>query len=1125
MTVQRISGRDVVIMDRLASPSQEDVQLFVRKLHAAILAYGLYPPGHTIIVKRTKDLHEHLQKMFNDCFLLVIKCEQSLSLNKVRILRNVPERELSTKSASYLGLRGVKNLVLWPQVQHGELGELLQTWHSINEEEEEEAYDWIHRFHSQFARMNMDLIDSLDLESGKGGGPQIAISKQELADILTNIGPQGGGGQGAQVEAVVGSYTPGGPSDVRIASGGGTATVRIINETAPPQGDSYPGSSGGGRSSGYARPHSSSSPDSGHSPTGPHGHAMPDASGQVVTNPHEGVSQAQHVLQHVGGQVVNAQQVIQQHGGAVGEGTPAQGNDFSGMVYPPTPSAAAQPKPASTGGDIFGQSLHLESSPEWSAAPQGLPPSSAENRVPPHLTGGLGGQESSLPPGLREPAALHPSRQPNHALAGGPASLPEAPWNSPVSVGGTPQQGLPEMDGPTVSESYPFSSGQSPNPGPAGSAYADSQQGSGSLGERQFRIAEVTPSVADLPEIQGRLVDVGQTPLPVIVGEQSNSQNVLNSPISSPISSPLTPISSPLSPLGSSTSNSLLPESGERSSPISSPLMSDSETNSMLKSLQSTEGTVVDRNPLLSGNSSSPSHQQMASSSSHDIPAPDWVTADPVSLDQSSLDVSQLDFGRIEPHSLFRSKRVQDFLSEGGIPLFLSRFLATTMSGNSQSSTGQVVMVQGEGGWLGMGGGKALMSAIDELPNSELQQQIVHALAETISSTIPELIDEQLAHLGGTQSEQLLRKEVARQVPSAWRPVLAELVTERLWRTRRSDRFDSCMKSLSLLTEEKLDEVGWRLLIPVLEQLNQRQTDASNPPDLQAQIDKWRERLASPSVGRVFFQALLQSSSTELQEEARRGILAMGASSAYNLTLFLGLGSDPQRSQMLLELVKEVGENLDEVDQTFFLDQVWESGATLEPERQSSLCRYMYSLRPDFVEKHLVEQVDILDKGGPEVTADDWVRWARISLECHTPRLRELLGRRLQDRHFFEFPEIEAGILSLLDGHGTVQGFSFLERTIQSQHVSEEHKASAVYLLGSLQTESALLLLRGILLEKRRFLRQPLYPTSMRLKALAALEKFPARKVQELVKKVCQDSDATVREQAQNMLDVLGQRA
>ncbi|TNE50589.1 MAG: hypothetical protein EP343_07840 [Deltaproteobacteria bacterium] len=1108
MSIQRIGGRDVVILDRLASPSQEDVQLFVRKLHAGILSYGLYPPGHTIIVKRTKDLHEHLNKLFLECSMLVIQCEQSLSLNKVRVLRNVPERELSMKTASYLGLRGVKNLVLWPRVKHEELGELLQTWHSINEEEEEEAYDWLHRFRSDSARMNMDMIDSLELESAKGGSPSISLSKKELADILTNIGPDGGG-QGAKVESVVGSLSPNGPSDVRIASGGNTATVRIINEQAPPQdsyggrsGDSYPGQQGGRRSNNYARPVNSSSS------TG---------SSSASANPDGSVGQAQHVLQHVGGQVVNAQNVIQQYSGAVGQ--PGRGReDFSGMVYPPNgPGAPHDTSPNANPADIFGNSLHVESSPEWSAAQSnGLPPSSTDNQMPPYFGGGGEDANSALPPGLREPAAMHPSRQQAHAYAGAPSSS-EQPWD-PGQSGFGQRPELPEMDGPTVSESYPYSSGNATPPsGQNVPGFGPGDSHSGSLGERQFRITEVTPSVADLPSIQGQIVDAGQTPLPIIVGEQPASQGHLASPYS-----PLTP----LPPVGSP----LLPGSGE--SPIpTSPLLHDSETNSMLRSLQE-EGTVVDRNPLLSGPpsspsypASSPSHGALGPASHHHLPTPEWVTADPVSLDQSSLDIGQLDFGRIEPHSLLRSQRVQEYLSGGGIPLFLSRFLSATMCGQDPTSNGQVVMVQGEGGWLGMGGGKALMSAVDELPNSELQKQMVKALAETISSTIPELIDEQLAHLGQTQSEQLLREEVVRQVPSAWRHVLSELITERLWQARKPRQFDGCMRSLSLLTEGKLDEGGWRLLIPVLEQLNQRLDDASNSEGLQKQIVQWRESLSSPSVGRVFFQALLHSHSEEEREEARRGILAMGASSAYNLTLFLGLSSDPRRNQLLLDLVKDVGEQLDEVDQTFFLDQIWESGATLEPGQQSNLCRYMYSLRPDFVEKHLVDLADRLDHGGPGVTFDDWVRWARLSLECHTPRLRELLGRRLQDRHFYEYPDVEAGILKLLDGHGTLQGFEFLERTIQSPHVSDEHKASAVYLLGSLRTEQSLLLLRGILLERKRFLRQPVYGVSLRSRALAALEQFPSRQVQELVKKVCQDPDPTVREQAQNMLDVLGQRA
>ena len=1150
MPIQRLGERDVILTDRLPSMSQEDVQLFVRRLHASILSYGLYPPGHSLIVKRTQDLHSHLVKLFGNNPLLVIRCDQSLSVNNTRLLRDVPEREHAIKTASYMGLRGVKNIVIWPDVEHGELGELIQSLHSINEEEEDESSDWVQQYRSYHVRLNMDLVDSVELESAYHGGhqPPIAISKQELAELISQVGPNA-------------QRAPGRSS---------SSPIQLVD------------SPGGGQSGSF-------------------GTSQGSMSGVMQAG---GVVQAQQVVQQVGGQVVQAQQVIQQNITSSG-GEPS---DSSGMIYPPRqghppPSTAFLPGGTPPGGHAYpgnhSNNIYSYDEPLSGSAPRGpghplrsehgtASHPHAPGHAPPGYSvhnlqqGPPSSPDTGLPPGLRQPAAYHPARQgselpfddlptapepydgdpmgpgeshygapsgpgdgyygtssgpgeshygappgPGESYYGAPPGPGESYYGAPVSQGqyGVEQGGVgshfgsPVVPGlydtnPVGPTDHPYESLRSeektkiqrvPGNSSVAALLESSRNPDPNVQTGQFKIGEVTPSVEDLPEVQGYVLEGAF----------------------SPSAAPNGPASGGLYPPGSSFGAA----NGEPGFFGGAPSLTGRDSSFVPGNPGYMGGNPGEGSAGLTGGvaeqpSSVGGIREIVSgghwsASNYALP-PDWVTVDPVSLDQSDLDLSQLDFGKIEPGSLFQSQRFQEFLGgDGGAGLFLSRFLATAMGAVEPTPSGHVSAVRSEGGWLGTGAGRALLGAVEQLDGVSLQKGLLHSLAETISSTIPELMDEQIAQLGQSKSEQMLRKEVIQQVSPEQRVQLGEMLVHRLQGEDRLAQIDNCMTTVLMLTEESLDDGLWRMLVPTLETLAQRKAESEDGTPVHRRLSEWIDKAATPSVGRMFFQQFLHAEEEAVREEARRGILSMGAASAYNLTLFLELANDSRSEQLLFALVQDIGKALDDVEQALFLEQIWAAGEALPPSRHAGLCQSMYRLQSGFVEAHIVEKFDALEQAENfEFSKDDWAHWAELALECHTPRLREYLGRYMQKRKFMDHPHIEERMLKLLDDHGTIQAFQFLERLIHNEHQDSSEKNSAVWLLGCLRSEEALLLLRKILLERRRFLRQPVYPMDMRYQALDALRHFPHHQIGELVKKVLQDPEEPVRIYAQKMLDI-----
>ena len=103
--IQRIGQHDVIFIDELPTPTQDDVIEFVRLLRGSLMSCGFYPAGHKMIFQKTEDFHKLLQKLLADTGVVVMSCTHTVEVNGVRILRAGLEQEKAEQTADMFGLK------------------------------------------------------------------------------------------------------------------------------------------------------------------------------------------------------------------------------------------------------------------------------------------------------------------------------------------------------------------------------------------------------------------------------------------------------------------------------------------------------------------------------------------------------------------------------------------------------------------------------------------------------------------------------------------------------------------------------------------------------------------------------------------------------------------------------------------------------------------------------------------------------------------------------------------------------------------------------------------------------------------------------------------------------------
>ncbi len=514
--------------------------------------------------------------------------------------------------------------------------------------------------------------------------------------------------------------------------------------------------------------------------------------------------------------------------------------------------------------------------------------------------------------------------------------------------------------------------------------------------------------------------------------------------------------------------------------------------------------------------SSTTSEGTKARSTTPDARGEQFRQIDPKILDQKPIDFSKLDFSKIDPAALFQSKRFREFLKRGGVEQFLNSFLGRNIS--NPSAAPPLIVVQDGRGSPAIKGGKSLLEALEKLDDRELTKKILSSMARDIANSIPELIEEQLSNLGDSSVERQLKRELIRQIPTSWSPLIVEMLQQRVASAKKPAELQKYVENLSFLLESLNPKDHLSSLVSGLELMRKIQKKLSSNPKIQQQLDQHIEQISSPKLQNSLLEILEKSPDKQLKKESEKALSLLGKSAFNHLVTLFEKARGEKERQRYLKLMAKTIQNLPKFQQKEILESFYKSSELFRKSRKIKVFELFHKLIPESLERLILAEEKSLPPEPPANEDSRWVQWVELALRCHTPKIRERLLKHLQTRRFIDFPQIEEKILKLLDLHGTIDTIRWLSQEIADSKKPLEHRSTAVWLLGSLANQESLMLLRKILLERTRFFKNPVYPPELRFQALDALRHFPWRQVIELIRKVSSDPNQQIREYAQQML-------
>jgi hypothetical protein len=487
------------------------------------------------------------------------------------------------------------------------------------------------------------------------------------------------------------------------------------------------------------------------------------------------------------------------------------------------------------------------------------------------------------------------------------------------------------------------------------------------------------------------------------------------------------------------------------------------------------------------------------------------IAVDPDTFDRRPPPFAKLDYRQIDPISLFRSRRFQEFLAKGGVSHYLSIYMPP--GGIIEQTNGMGIVTQEP--WSCSDSAQDLFAAIDSLPHPQLKEQMYAQIGNQMAHGNVGQLEEKVLQLGEGKHESILRKELLNHIPTEHVPELGQRLLRKMVRAEEPRVFDEAGDALHALVDMQRKRNDWTPLVATLESLKQLRWDNRSESWVREKAADTMRKMVSSRIGQqLLYQALCGEK--VVQEQARYGLAAMGVDSA---PIFIESLRQLQRRkdlESMLALLQEVSQQFPSTQKRLFFGRLWAERASLGDHQQMVLLKTMQQMAPDTLEKFLLKEIRYAEEQGQEEHLLNCVRQAIL---FHTPGLRQVLLDLLRTRRFALYQEIEENILRVLDRNQTVQTVRLLDDMIHSPQTDIALRASTVWLLGSIKRPEALTLLSTILTSRSRFLRKHRYSKELRLQAIDTLRHFQWDNLTELLDKVKKDGDREVRQYAEQMLE------
>lgn len=392
----------------------------------------------------------------------------------------------------------------------------------------------------------------------------------------------------------------------------------------------------------------------------------------------------------------------------------------------------------------------------------------------------------------------------------------------------------------------------------------------------------------------------------------------------------------------------------------------------------------------------------------------------------------------------------------------------------------------------------------------DLQERLKEEMLKQIDQMVPAAITQTIQQLSSNDPSQAeLRRSILEQLtPEALEESQQELVDQ----IEQASARDEVVGAVELF-REMLDQQFEKGILEgashALAEIEER-AEQSGSSSLQAGVAKVREHLQQADK----LEHLIEHGVEVKRKDARKLLSQLAPSSLPQCIRALIAAQDREERRRLSELLIELSRNATpEKREAAFRSLITQlKDIDADEQEQEFFLELIRSYSPIQFETYIIQNL---------TNSNDEAEQAllmRQAISHDSPKLRGLLNKLFEERVFAHAPEQEELLLLYLYRRGVIDVLHLLQESIDNGRQDEGLRHSAVWLLGAIEDERTLGMLKQVL-SRENDLGRPYYPDSLRFQALHTLSRLPRTDTEALIRGAREDQSLLVQAHAAFLLN------
>lgn len=385
-----------------------------------------------------------------------------------------------------------------------------------------------------------------------------------------------------------------------------------------------------------------------------------------------------------------------------------------------------------------------------------------------------------------------------------------------------------------------------------------------------------------------------------------------------------------------------------------------------------------------------------------------------------------------------------------------------------------------------------------------LQEQMLQNMTVKLDAIMPEMLNRYMQQLSSHQPneayvrESLLEHMTPERIESSQKKLI-----EQIEHSSVREEFAGAVTLFEDMLDKQLEKGILEGVSRALQTL-ERRAEYSSSEGMQAGVSRIVEHLQREEK----VDALLEQGVDLKRKDARELLSQLAPKSLPQCIQALSASQTPEEKQKYAELLVELSRHAsDEKREAGFAALIEQLDDLDSKNEQDFLFNVMRQYNPTQFEQYIFEHLQSLNNDAQQrmLLLDQ-----AIAHDSETTRafLKDLLIRRF----FVMEPELEELLVVYLDRCGAMDGVQFVREQLETQHQDPSFRHSAIWLLGALQKDESLKLLRTILMQKNEDASY-VFEESLRFQAVYTLTRSPLTSIQPILSEVSSDPSMLVQGQ------------